>query len=450
MSAITPTTPVLPVTTNETVFSRKYLYDGIQNIQFSDDSYIVYLKNAGDRVYLDVKFTEYSTYQIYADIEFNGNPSVTLQPGIIYPGTLQHPVKLISRKVLKPNVPNTYVLVGQISLLQTQGLAPQPVFIRNATTLLNKIHIKRVKIVGTYKIDYAYTEWWNQETNTGKRPFQHANHIVSNSIFSNIVNPRHMYREMIILKWHMHTYATAINGPSTYMGIDFAEGRIVFSVWNANKDGVETPNTITFVGKNVESNKFDHEGSGSYFTLKYNKYNTTPLTIGHKYGFYIRYNELEDGNTEYSAYFINLGPQNAPIADPQWILIGKVLHYNTFIVDNRIGGFLENYMTANGHLYQRSVAIGNGWASNDGITWVSSTHEEAVMDELSMQQASPYLLAGADAGYIRYSIGGRLGTSDSTALKKHGNLRSFDIYRTATDTQQPPVHLTNVTVDTLL
>lgn len=433
--------------THETIFTKKYLYDGIQNIEFSDKSRIVYLQKMGDRVYIDVKFTEESTYEIYADIEFNKNVEVKLQTGIIYPGFIQHPKTLSTTTILNPNTTGVIppisvsgLLIGKVTLLPNQGLI-QPVFIRNATNLQNKIHIKSIKIVGPHKIEYVYTEWWNKVNNTGKRPYQHANHIVSNSIFDNILNPRHVYKEMIILKWHRHTYATAINGPSTYMGIDFSEGRIVFSVWHAIKDdGTHIPNLVTEVGKNVESKPFTHEGSGSYFTLRYNKFNSTPLMIGHKYGFYIYYNDRKDGTTEYSAYFINLGPVDKPISNPEWILIGKVLHYASYNVDNRIGGFLENFMTANGHLYQRSVAIGNAWASTDGITWVPSSHEEAVMDDLNMQQATTYTTP--NAGFIIYSIGGRLGTEDNERLLKHGEkYRSYDIYRTQEPTIIQPSHL---------
>ena len=420
----------------ETIFSRKYHYDGIQNIQFDDNAPMIYLKDIGNRVYIDVKFENYGTYEIYAEIDFNSNPSVNLQTGIIYPGFVQHPKKLLTSKIILNK--KQYNLIGKITLMESEGLT-QPIFIRNATVLQNRINIKNIKIVGLNKIDYVYTEWWNKENNTGKRPYQHANHIVSNSIFSAIDNPRHMYREMIVLKWHLHTYATAINGPSTYMGIDFREGRIVFSVWNSMKDNKETPNKITFVGENVESNKFDHEGSGSYFTLRYNKYNTIPLTIGDKYGFYIHYNEIED-MTEYSAYFINLGPLDKPFENPKWILIGKVLHYNTYKIENRIGGFLENFMTANGHLFQRSVVLGNGWVSRDGKDWVSSSHEEAVLDDLNMQQAKVF--NKPEDGFITCNTGGRLGMKDEN-LMRHGNLRTYDIYRDISK-ENMPSHLKNI------
>jgi len=400
---------------HELIFPCKYLYDGIQNIQFSDNNPKVFLKHKS-RVYLDVKFTNYGTYQVYANINFNTNKSVILQTGIMYPGEKQHPVKLINKSIENSK---KYVLIGDVHILEGNDLI-QPVFIRVHSELLKPIDINSIMIKGNYPIEYAYTEWWNQENNTGKRPYQHANHIVANSIFNNITNPHHMYREMIILKWHRHTYVTAINGPSTYMGIDLSDNKVVFSVWNAITDNVETKNKIIKKGNMVESNPFDHEGSGSYFEFKGVK-----LMIGNKYGFYIKYDEFNN-ITHYSGYFIDLGPINKPYNNPIWNYIGTVEHYKIYNKDNRIGGFVENYMTANGHLFQRSVAIGNGWMSKDGINWVPSFHEEAVMDDLKMQQALKY-----DNDMIQYNIGGRLGMKDEK-LTHHGNLRAFDLYRDVT------------------
>lgn len=144
--------------------------------------------------------------------------------------------------------------------------------------------------------------------------------------------------------------------------------------------------------------------------------------IGNKYGFYIKYDEF-DNITHYSGYFIDLGPVSKPYDEPTWNYIGTVEHYKKYIKDNRMGGFVENYMTANGHLFQRCVAIGNGWMSKDGVNWVPSFHEEAVMDDLKMQQSFKY-----DENMIQYNIGGRLGMKDEN-LTRHGNLRAFDLYR---------------------
>jgi hypothetical protein len=443
---ITTTTPktTIPTTTEyipnylyELIFSKKYQYDGIQNIQFSDYGPRVYLKNPGDIIYFDVKFTNYGSYSILAEIDFNNNQYIDLQVGIIYPGYNQYPKEPIAKTIkTKQSYSPVYYYIGDITLLETQGLI-QPIFIKNMSNLSGYITIDNIKVMGNYKIEYPYTEWWNKENNTGKRPFQHANNTLSNSIFDNIPgNIRHAYKEMIIFKSHIHTYATAINGPATYMGIDFMDGRIVFSVWNANINGVEIQNEITDVGNNVESNKFDHEGNGSYFTLRYSKYFNPPLEYNYKYGFYNYYKDLGD-KTEYTAYFINLGPIDNPYKNPVWILIGKVMHYASYNTNNRIGGFVENYMTANGHLYQRSYVIGNGWASVNGIDWYPSTHEEAVLDDLTNQQAEVF---GDPAnGLIRHNIGGRLGMSD-IGLTNHGNLRAYDVYRNVSP-KTVPTHI---------
>jgi len=421
----------------ETVFSRKYHYDGIQNIQFDDNAPIVYLKDIGNRVYIDAKFEDYGTYEVYAEIDFNLNSSVSLQTGIIYPGFVQHPQKLSSSFIVLNN--KEYNLIGKITLLNSEGLT-QPIFIRNATVLKRKINIKNIKIVGLNKIDYVYTEWWNKENNTGKRPFQHADNLYSNSKFTNINNPRHMYKEMIPLIWQRHTYATAINGPCCYMGVDFQAGNIIFSIWNATKDGVEIPNEIIETGLKSTSRNFGHEGSGSNFNLAYNKvFPDIKLQLRHRFGFYIRYDEV-DGNTIYSGYFINLGPIDKPFENPEWIYLGKVKHHATYVIDPVIGGFLENFMTANGHLFQRSVAMGNSWMSIDGVNWQASTHEEVVLFDLKNQQSSSFNEFDLE-GFAVYSAGGRLGIKDDTGLTKHGNLRTYDLYRNC-PSENCPKHLT--------
>jgi len=424
----------------ETIFHKKYLYDGIQNIQFSDKSPTVYLLNQGDRVYIDVKFTALGTYKIMADIEFNRNQTVNLQTGLIYPGFQQHPQKLITQSI--PNNPNIqYNLISELTISDNtnQGLT-QPLFIRNASKLPRRINIKNIKVTGPAPIEYAYTEWWNQELKTGKRPYQHADNLYSNSKFKDIVNPRHMYKEMIILKWQRHTYATAINGPCCYMGIDFSAGNVIFSVWNATKDGVEIPNQILETGPKSTSRGFGHEGSGSNFNLAYNKeFPDIKLQLRHKFGFYVRYDEVNGCVTEYSGYFINLGPIDKPFENPEWIYLGKVRHHTTYVIEPVIGGFLENFMTANGHLFQRSVAMGNSWMSVDGQTWQASAHEEVVLFDIKNQQSSAFTECGTE-GFVVYSAGGRLGMPNDDGLTKHGDLRAFDLYRDTTP-EQVPKHL---------
>ena len=408
------------------ILPRKYLYDGIQNIQFEDNNPIVYLRDVGSRVYFDTKFTASGSYNIYANINFENNPFVVLQTGVIYPGEIQSPIKLTNKKIMRPKN-NIYVFIGRIHI---NNVGINSLFINNVRKLEYNISVNHIKITGKNELQLPYTEWWNKETNAGKRPYQHANHIVSNSIFD-IQNPRHMYREITVLKWHIHTYATAINGPSTYMGIDFSENKIVFSVWNAVVDNITIPNKIIFVGENIVSNAFDHEGNGSYFALKHE------LKLNNKYGFYIRYDEnktVDENKTTYSGYFIDLGPIDSPYTEPKWILIGKVDHYNSYVIQNRIGGFLENYMTANGHLFKRQVVIGNGWVSPDGINWTASNHEEAVMDDLYNQCAYIY-----NDSNITYCIGGRVGMKDENLIH-HGNLHTFDIYRNP-ENYVKPAHL---------
>jgi hypothetical protein len=390
-------------------------------------------------VYTDVKFTALGTYKIYAELEINNNPTVNLQTGLIYPGFLQHPANLLTQKI-ENNPEIQYNLIGEITLAPEQELI-QPLFIRNASKLSRKIHIKNIKITGPAPIEYVYTEWWNQTLKTGKRPFQHADNLYSNSKFKDIINPRYMYKEMIILKWQRHTFATAINGPCCYMGIDFTAGNVIFSIWNATKDGKEIPNQILETGDLATSCSFGHEGSGSNFNLAYNKvFPNIRMQLKHKYGFYIRYDEI-DGNTIYNGYFINLGPIDKPFENPEWIFLGKVKHHTTYVIEPVIGGFLENFMTANGHLFQRSVAMGNSWMSIDGVNWLPSVLEEVVLFDLKNQQSTTFKECGLE-GFAVYSAGGRIGMTDDTGLTKHGELRSYDLYRNCS-VDKCPKHLTS-------
>lgn len=406
----------------EKTFGAEYLYDGIQNIQFSANNPTVYLKDINSRVYIDAKFAKPGKFKVYASINFNKNTSATFQTGVMYPNERQYFAKQSITTVKSSANP---VLIGRIIILPNEELI-QPIFVNLVKPLTSQINITSITIKGKSQIDYPYVEWWNTVDNTGKRPYQHANHIVSNSIFDTkkIFNPTHMYRELIVLKWHMHSYVTAINGPSTYMGIDFAETKVVFSVWNSENG---RKNQIVGTGIGVKTNEFDHEGSGSYF-----EYKGIQMALNTKYGFYITFEDDPITNsTKYSGYFIDLGT-----AIPTWKYIGSVIHYEIHVRESRIGGFLENYMTANGHLYSRSVAIGNGWLSNNGKNWVPSNHEEAVMDDLHMQNASTY---SADASFIKYSIGGRVGMDD-VGLKHYGNLKTYDIYK-ETPVENVPIHL---------
>jgi hypothetical protein len=81
--------------------------------------------------------------------------------------------------------------------------------------------------------------------------------------------------------------------------------------------------------------------------------------------------------------------------------------------------------------------LGNGWMSKDGKDWVPSSHEEAVLDDLNMQQATVF--NKPEDGFITCSIGGRLGIKDEN-LMKHGNLRTYDIYRDISK-ENVPSHL---------
>jgi len=423
--------------TYEKIFNPEYFYNGINNIQFNiNNPPKVFLKQSNSNVYIDVKFEKPGNYDVHAIINFKKEFPIVLQTGVMYPNETQHPTDLVSTVLRKPKVANTYLHIGKVTILEGEDLI-QPIFIRLAQGLNEGITLNKVKITGFNKIDYPYVEWWNREKNTGKRPYQHANHIVSDSIFdeNQIINPTYMYKELIICKWHMHTYCAVINGPSTYMGVDYTANKVVFSVWDADpqQNNVLIKNEVLKVGEKTKTNPFSHEGCGSYF-----EYKGVNLVLNNKYGFLIHYDEDEaNKTTKYSAYFIDLGPIESLYESPKWNHVGTLLHHNVYFKNNRIGGFLENFMTANGHLFRRQVAIGNGWMSRDGINWVNSIHEEAVMDDLKTQTAHTY---SQSDGLIAFGLGARVGMSDD-GLTKHGELRAYDLYR---EQIEVPNHLKNV------
>jgi len=66
---------------------------------------------------------------------------------------------------------------------------------------------------------------------------------------------------------------------------------------------------------------------------------------------------------------------------------------------------LENPSTSNGHLYVRKVAVGNGWASMNGLEWSPSVKETYSTKYPRNAQGGPYAL---DPNMIEYGIGGRV------------------------------------------
>jgi hypothetical protein len=244
------------------------------------------------------------------------------------------------------------------------------------------------------------------------RMAHHAAAAYSRSFFT-VRNPEFIYREFIPTQWRPNTFTTiAFNGGYVGIVVDKSTG---MSIWNAPNG---KPNQTLEIGEGVKTKTYDHEGSGTQFSLPY------LVREGRRYGYMMRVEqyaksaELPTGATDFSSWFIDLSPvsTSATITEkfvPEWKYIGKVRRFclnelgggdnkNTF---SSIGGFLENPSTSNGHLYVRKVAVGNGWASVDGREWVPSCAETYSTKNWHNAQGGAYAW---DPNMIEYGIGGRV------------------------------------------
>lgn len=362
----------------------------------------------GFTLFWDLIFPAAGKYNIHLLAQFVG--ATGLECGIVLPGEQI----VMAQPPNKPGFafPATKSIVKvELGQLDIPSAGTHPVFIRITKSsgrllVVNSLSVsttdERAKSVGVFEL----------RTQGIARLAHHAAAAYSRSFFT-VRNPEFIYREFIPTQWRPNTFTTiAFNGGYVGIVVNKSTG---MSIWNAPSG---RPNQILETGPDVKTKTYDHEGSGTQFSLPY------IVKEGRRYGYMMRVEqhpksaELPTGATDYSSWFIDLSPvSSSPTITekfvPEWKYIGKVRRFclnelgggNGKTTFSSIGGFLENPSTSNGHLYVRKVAVGNGWASADGREWQPSIIES--YNTKNWQNAQGGLYAW-DPNMIEYGIGGRV------------------------------------------
>ncbi|MDR1742854.1 MAG: DUF3472 domain-containing protein [Dysgonamonadaceae bacterium] len=140
------------------------------------------------------------------------------------------------------------------------------------------------------------------------------------------------------------------------------ERRILFSVWSPFKtdhpDQIPEEDRVKLIrrGESVTINDFGHEGSGGQSYLVYN------WSAGNTYRFLNRIRPLDDGYTEYTAYFY--APENG-----YWRLIAQWKRPKTQTWYTHAHSFLENFNNNMGHITRKAFYT-NQWVYTPSGRWV--------------------------------------------------------------------------------
>jgi hypothetical protein len=211
------------------------------------------------------------------------------------------------------------------------------------------------------------------ESNKDLRERRHADASYCISYIPTL-NGKWFYRELKFTDYEPNTYCTfAFSGG--YIGLapkknntDFQKGKIVFSVW----DSPEGKPICTNKHKNTFVKRFTHEGNGTHTSYQY--------VIREKvsYGLLLNIKYVQDSRgkncTDYSAYVIDVSKQEPVLYIATIRRPGKHYPGQAYLSGKpytRLGSFIENPSSANGHLYHRRYMVGNDWVY-DGNKWYSA------------------------------------------------------------------------------
>jgi hypothetical protein len=144
------------------------------------------------------------------------------------------------------------------------------------------------------------------------------------------------------------------------------ERRIIFSVWDSGKEGVDrnkvgAADRVTLVakGENVYSGDFGNEGTGGHSHLEF------PWKTGEKQRFLVTAKPVDATHTVYSGYYFRPDQQ-------KWMLISSWKAPKEGGWLRGLYSFSENFGGANGEL-QRKALFGNQWIETDGGLWLELT-----------------------------------------------------------------------------
>jgi hypothetical protein len=153
-----------------------------------------------------------------------------------------------------------------------------------------------------------------------------------------------------------------------YFGIQVnssTERRVLFSVWSPfktdNPKNIPESEKIKMIkkGEGVYTGEFGNEGSGGQSYLKYN------WKAGSTYKFLLRGKPVDNGYTEYTAYFYS--PE-----ENKWGLIAGFSRPKTQTYLKRFHSFLENFNPATGNI-TRKAFYHNQWTKDKEGNWTAVT-----------------------------------------------------------------------------
>ena len=158
--------------------------------------------------------------------------------------------------------------------------------------------------------------------------------------------------------WHRGYFGMQVNSPT--------ERRIIFSVWDSGKEGVDrnkvaSEDRVTLVakGEGVYSGDFGNEGTGGHSHLKFQ------WKTGEKQRFLVTAKPVDDTHTVYSGYYFR--PDKS-----EWMLISSWKAPKDGGWLRGLHSFSENFGGANGQL-RRKALYGNQWMQTDGGQWIELT-----------------------------------------------------------------------------
>ena len=158
--------------------------------------------------------------------------------------------------------------------------------------------------------------------------------------------------------WHRGYFGMQINSPT--------ERRIIFSVWDSGKEGVDrkkvaAEDRVTLVGKGdgVISGDFGNEGTGGHSHWVY------PWKTGQTQRFIVTAKPTDATHTVYSGYYFHPDKQ-------QWMLISSWRAPKEGGYLRGLYSFSENFGGSNGHL-RRKALYGNQWIRTAEGRWVELT-----------------------------------------------------------------------------
>jgi hypothetical protein len=317
------------------------------------------LLSKGNRLYWDITVTDQGSYDVYVNLKDKKELEYKIVCGIHKRDGVDAYARTVKQSSASFQPDSNSLYVGTLELY------PNDKYLYIQTCNHDIIPINGCSIWGPSEVKVDRIT-----SNKQLRDRRHCSACYFRSLYDDKFN--YYYREYEFKKLPSQTYATLafVNG---YIGLVPGK-QFNFSIWHGNgrKCKVVKANPMTY------QKEFTHEGNGIHTHFKHN------IVADKRYALMLK---LEHGQeeqglkyTDYTAFFNVFDEYNEP---SQWVYIATIRkygqHYHTGGIRikgkyySSIGGFLEQPGKANGHLYERSVLVGNDMASLDGENWHQSS-----------------------------------------------------------------------------